>query len=44
MEAVQAANVAVEILTKKVKYAYWIAGGSAGLAIVEMILLLMKVI
>lgn len=44
VEAVQAANVAVEILTKKVKYAYWIAGGSAGLAIVEMILLLMKVI
>lgn len=26
------------------EYAYWIAGGSAGLAIVEMILLLMKVI
>lgn len=44
VEAVQAANVAIETLTKKVKYAYWIAGGSAGLAIVELILLLMKVI
>lgn len=44
VEAVQAANVAIETLTKKVKYAYWIAGGSAGLAIVELILFLMKVI
>lgn len=43
-EAVRAANAAIETLTKKVKYAYWIAGGSAGLAIVELILLLMKVI
>ena len=43
-EAVQKANIAVEILTKKVKYAYWIAGGSVGLAIVELILLLVKVI
>ena len=43
-ETVQTANAAIEILTKKVKYAYWIAGGSAGLAIVELILLLMKVI
>lgn len=43
-EAVKAANVAIETLTKKVKYAYWIAGGSAGLAIIELILLLMKVI
>ena len=43
-EAVQAANIAIETLTKKVKYAYWIAGGSAGLAIVELILLLVKVI
>ena len=44
MEAVQTANAAIEILTKKVKYAYWIAGGSAGLALIELILLLMKVI
>ncbi len=43
-EVVQAANIAIETLTKKVKYAYWIAGGSAGLVIVELILLLMKVI
>lgn len=43
-EAVQTANAAIESLTKKVKYAYWIAGGSAGLAIIELILLLMKVI
>lgn len=43
-KAVQEANIAIETLTKKVKYAYWIAGGSAGLAIVELILLLMKVI
>lgn len=43
-EAVQAANAVIEFLTKKVKYAYWIAGGSAGLAIIELILLLMKVI
>lgn len=28
---------------KKVKYAYWIAGGSVGLAVVELILLFVKV-
>ena len=43
-EAVQTANAAIESLTKKVKYAYWIAGGSVGLSIIELILLLMKVI
>ena len=43
-EAVQTANAVIETLTKKVKYVYWIAGGSAGLAIIELILLLMKVI
>lgn len=43
-EAAQATNVAIEILAKKVRHAYWIAGGSAGLAIVELILLLMKVL
>lgn len=43
-DAVQTGNAAVESLTKKVKYAYWIAGGSAALAIIELILLLMKVI
>ena len=42
-DAVQTANAVVESLSKKVKYAYWIAGGSAGLAIIELILLFMKV-
>lgn len=32
-------NEKFEILTKKIKYAYWIAGGTAGLAIVELVLL-----
>ena len=40
----ETANVAVESLQKKVQYAYWIAGGSAGLAMIELILLLTKVI
>lgn len=43
-EALQTSNTAIESLTKKVKYAYWIAGSSVGLAIIELILLLMKVI
>lgn len=43
-DAVQTANAAVESLTKKVKYAYWIAGCTAGFAIIELILILMKVI
>lgn len=43
-ESVQTANVSIESLTKKVKYAYWLAGGSAGLAIIQLILLLIKVI
>lgn len=43
-DEVQTVNAAVESLTKRLKYAYWIAGGSAGLAIIELILLLMKVI
>lgn len=42
-EAVQSSNTAIEALTKKVKDAYWIAGGAAGLAIIELILLFMKV-
>lgn len=40
-EAVRTANAAIKTLTKKVKYAYWIAGGTAGLAMIELILLLM---
>ena len=43
-DVVQTANSNVEYLTKRIKYAYWIAGGSAGLAIIELILLIMKVI
>lgn len=43
-DVVKSSDAAVETLMKKIKYAYWIAGGSAGLAILEMILLLMKVI
>lgn len=39
-EAVQTTNAAIEALTKKVKHAYWIAGGAVGLAIIELILLL----
>lgn len=42
--AIQQSNATVKILEKKVKYAYLIAGGSAGLAIIQWIVLLMKVI
>lgn len=42
--AIRISNSAVESLTQKVKYAYWIAGASAGLALVELIVLLMQVI
>ena len=34
------ANNAISSLTQKIKYAYWIAGGAAGLAIIELILLM----
>lgn len=40
----QAVQQAVGSLAKKVKYAYWIAGGSAGLAMIELVLLLTQVI
>lgn len=43
-DVVKSSDATVETLMKKIKYAYWIAGGAAGLAILEMILLLMKVI
>ena len=43
-DAAQTAEAAVESLTKRIKYVYLIAGGSAGLAIIELILLLAKVI
>lgn len=38
---IKEANNAVESLTKKIKYAYLVAGGAAGLAIIELILLLL---
>ena len=37
-------NTAVQMLTKKIKYAYLLAGGSLGLAIIELIVILLKVI
>lgn len=43
-ETTQIMSVSIESLMKKVKYAYWIAGGSMVLAIIELILLFMKVI
>lgn len=43
-DTVQKTNAAVASLTKRIKYAYLIAGGSAGLAMIELLLLLMKVI
>ncbi|MGT2757310.1 hypothetical protein [Streptococcus ovuberis] len=39
-EVVQVANAAIEKLTKKVKYAYWITGGALGLAVIVLILFL----
>lgn len=39
--AIQKTNSTIEFLTKKIKYAYWIAGGAGGLAIIELILLLL---
>lgn len=42
--AIEQSNIAVEMLTKKIKYAYLFAGGAVGLAIIELIVILMKVI
>lgn len=42
--AIEQSNTAVEMLAKKIKYAYLLAGGAVGLAIVEFIVILMKVI
>ncbi len=39
--SIQETNNTIESLTKKIKYAYWIAGGAAGLAIIELLLLLL---
>ena len=43
-DVAQAADAAAESLAKRLKYAYLIAGGSAGLAIIELILILATVI
>lgn len=37
-------DTAVQMLSKKIKYSYLIAGGSLGLAVIELIVILMKVI
>lgn len=37
----ETATIQSTALTKKIKYAYWIAGGAAGLAIIELLLLLL---
>lgn len=36
-------NTDIQMLTKKIKYAYILAGGSLGLAIIELIMILLKV-
>lgn len=41
-QVVQTTNASIEGLTKKIKYAYYIAGGSTVLAIIELILLLLR--
>lgn len=41
--AIEQSNMAVEMLEKKIKYAYLIAGSAVGLAVVELIVILMKV-
>ena len=43
-EAMQTHNTAFASLTNRLKYAYWVAGGSACLAVIELILLFTKVI
>ena len=43
-DAAQTSEAAVETLIKRIKYAYLIAGSSAGLAVIELILLPAKVI
>ena len=37
-------NTDIQMLTKKIKYAYILAGGSLGLAIIELIVIILKVI
>lgn len=39
-EVMLMSDINIGLLMKKIKYAYWVAGGAAGLAIIELILLL----
>lgn len=43
-DAVEKNDTAVQMLTKKIKYAYLIAGGTLSLALIELVIILLKVI
>lgn len=43
-DAVEKNDTAVQMLTKKIKYAYLLAGGTLGLALIELVIILLKVI
>lgn len=43
-DVIEKNNAAVQTLTKKIKYAYLIAGGSLGLALIELFIIFLKVI
>ena len=43
-DVVEKNDVAVQALTKKIKYAYLLAGGSLGLALIELLAIFLKVI
>lgn len=44
IDVVEKNDIAVQMLTKKIKYAYLLAGGSLGLALIELVVILLKVI
>ena len=43
-DVVEKNDIAVQALTKKIKYAYLLAGGSLGLALIELLAIFLKVI
>lgn len=43
-DTVEKNDTAVQMLTKKIKYAYLLAGGTLGLALIELVIILLKVI
>lgn len=43
-DVVEKNDIAVQALTKKIKYAYLLAGGSLGLALIELVVIFLKVI